>query len=565
MTRLAPTLTPVRSWDGPIEDHPICRGAFAGLVFSGSRALLGELPGEMTADTPFKFALIDPRLSDEADFARSRGMPLPMWGVRGLEPTDGVCFVLSDRAHPAVAALEARGAEGGRHFVIAAELWKTKREDLRDRRLAALLRGIDEKGRILILGYGDQGARIAQRLRSVFDVDAGRLLIVDHGPASAERAERDGLIVVAPEAVPVDVAAVIYSPLMRYEGLYRLFSEAQAAGRLCLDNCAAAAGDRRPQFTALGSVSLDESALSAIAVEDRMLRARPHGLPIEAFIVREDLRRLRDKTVRHLHAGQRTPLRTAGARIDLSQMRPDDDLDPSTFTEARHAWVSVRDTRATAVFAAREFCRSIWPEATERLFPAPNLSCLGESTFERLLARHVHRAEIAQASQTSAQQVVLGIAAARYAARHPIIELGSALGGSALLMAAATEPRGGAVYSIDPATADRDVMRFAFQREGLVNRLHQLVMTSEEAIGRLHDLTGRAGLVFIDALHTEPAALADFRVYAPLIRRGGALLVHDVMPARFSVFRVVLEHILPDERFEIRCMVDGLAVFERRP
>ena len=121
------------------------------------------------------------------------------------------------------------------------------------------------------------------------------------------------------------------------------------------------------------------------------------------------------------------------------------------------------------------------------------------------------------------------------------------------------------MYSIDPATADRDVMRFTFQREGLIDRLEQMVMTSEEAIGRLGHLTGRAGLVFIDGLHTEAAALADFRNYAPLIRGGGALLVHDVTPARLSVFRVVLEHILPDQRFIMRCLVDGLAVFERRP
>jgi len=565
MRKIAPTPAPVQHERDPIEDHPICRGAFAALVFSGPRAVLGEVPGEMTADTAFKFALIDGRLSDETDFARSPGMPLPMWDAQRIEPTDGVCFVLSDRAHPAVAVLESQGAEEGRHFVIIGELAMKRRVDVLDQRLAALLKRIDEDGKVLILGYGDQGARIALRLRCAFGLDAGRLLIVDHGSPSAERAARDGLTVIAAEDAPAEAAAVIYSPLMRHERLYRLYESAQAAGRPWLDNSAGAAGDVPPHFTAIGDVSLDEAALGAIAVDGWTLRPRSHGLPIEAIIVRHDLRRLRGRDVPHLHAGQRAPLHTPGSRIDLSRMRDDDDLDEATFIEARHAWVSLRDTPVAPVFAAREFCRSIWPEATERIFPAQDPSCMGATALERLLARHIWRAEIAQASQTSAQQVLLGIAAAHYARREAIIEIGSALGGSALLMAAATEPEAGLVYSIDPATADRDVMRFAFQREGLIDRLEQMVMTSEEAIGRLGHLTGRAGLVFIDGLHTEAATRHDFNHYAVLVRPGGALLVHDVTPARFSVFRVVLEHILPDERFMPRCLVDGLAVFERRP
>ncbi|MDY7108575.1 MAG: hypothetical protein SYC29_08045, partial [Planctomycetota bacterium] len=168
----SPAPTPVQSFEGPLEDHPICRGAFAALVFSGSREALGELPGEMTADTPFKFALIDRRLPDEVDFARSPGMPLPMWDLRGrgLEPTDGVCFVLSDRAHPAVAALTGRGAEEGRHFVIAEDVNAKTQADTLDQRLAPLVEEIGGDGRILILGYGDQGAGIAHRLRLRVDI-----------------------------------------------------------------------------------------------------------------------------------------------------------------------------------------------------------------------------------------------------------------------------------------------------------------------------------------------------------------------------------------------------------
>src|SRR5438034_9415639 len=58
--------------------HPVCRGDFAAVVFSGRSADLGELPGEPTAHALYKFALIDPRLDRSEDFARSPVMPLPL-------------------------------------------------------------------------------------------------------------------------------------------------------------------------------------------------------------------------------------------------------------------------------------------------------------------------------------------------------------------------------------------------------------------------------------------------------------------------------------------------------
>ena len=108
--RAADTSTP-RAWRGAVENHPVCRGHFAALVFSGDADVLGELPGEMTARSALKFALPDPRLSAPADFARTPGMPLATWPQHRVLPTPGVCFVLSDRDHPALASLLAEQAE----------------------------------------------------------------------------------------------------------------------------------------------------------------------------------------------------------------------------------------------------------------------------------------------------------------------------------------------------------------------------------------------------------------------------------------------------------------------
>jgi predicted O-methyltransferase YrrM len=99
--------------------------------------------------------------------------------------------------------------------------------------------------------------------------------------------------------------------------------------------------------------------------------------------------------------------------------------------------------------------------------------------------------------------------------------------------------------------------------EGYVARLRQVVKTSDEAIDELTSLRGRAGLVFIDGLHTEAAVGADFANYAPLVRPGGCLAFHDV-DARFGgIYRAVGERVVGDARFRPLCMVDTIAVFER--
>src|SRR5690606_28501317 len=80
--------------------HAILRGEFPALVFSGDCQTLGELPGELTSATLYKFAMIDVRLDASQDFARTPHMALPLWDAGCVAPTDGVCFVLSDADHP---------------------------------------------------------------------------------------------------------------------------------------------------------------------------------------------------------------------------------------------------------------------------------------------------------------------------------------------------------------------------------------------------------------------------------------------------------------------------------
>lgn len=303
-----------------------------------------------------------------------------------------------------------------------------------------------------------------------------------------------------------------------------------------------------------------------MVVNGTQLRLRPHGLPIQsATLVREDTRRLAGLTIRHLSGGHRVIFSADRTPVDLAPPGSADRLGIDTFVELRNAYVSLRDRPDAAVFAARALCEELWPQAIARVFAARRPCDVGVTRFERIIKRHLDGAEMITASQTSAQQATIGALANHYAFKAPIVEIGSALGGSGMIMAAATDRHRPPFYSIDPETATRHVMRWAFEQQDQLDRLRQINLTSDEAIMQMRDLRGRAGLVFIDGLHTYAATAADVANYAPLVRPGGALLIHDVEPARYSVMRVVIERVLRDPAFVPKCMVDGLLVLERQP
>lgn len=72
--------------------------------------------------------------------------------------------------------------------------------------------------------------------------------------------------------------------------------------------------------------------------------------------------------------------------------------------------------------------------------------------------------------------------------------------------------------------------------------------------------------VFIDGGHTETAAQADFRGWAPWVRLGGGLFIHDVFPdpadggqAPFHIYRQALD----SGEFAERGVTDSLRILER--
>ncbi len=547
-------------------DHSLCAGGFAIAVFSGTRAIMEVLAGECTARIQRKFVLADRTLSAENDFARTSGSTLPTWPVGDVRPIKGVCFVFTTPRNPAIEALRLQGAVEGEHFILTSGLSNEATTSGLRSRLATFLSALPESPRIALLGYGQQGKRIAACLHDEFQTPIDRMYVWDSNADSVRNAVTDGLTPVDERGLIRNVEAVIATPQSAYARITAIISRAREVGVATLDNAQPQSGhqhwarsDSEFRFDQAASRALLlQGCNRELAPSDSMLKPM-----LTAHIVRIDRRKLAEVSMPHLQSGQTQSL--AAEAVSLQEKWHGDGLAQSSFQGLEQAFISLSPRAALGFFAARQLCLDIWPEATQAVFPSQHEIDLGATAFERLLKAHIDVREIVATMQTPAQRVALGVVASHYAHSRPIIEIGSALGGSMLHMAAATSdaPHSSPLISIDPDSATRDIMRFVMQREGYGERLRQIVKTSDLAVAELRELQDASGLVFIDGLHSAEAVVRDFRSYAPLVAVGGALAFHDVCPAIHSVMGAVVEHVLPDRRFLAKCLVDGLLVLER--
>jgi MMP 1-O-methyltransferase len=160
-------------------------------------------------------------------------------------------------------------------------------------------------------------------------------------------------------------------------------------------------------------------------------------------------------------------------------------------------------------------------------------------------------AEAAAGFMPAAEGRVLFDAAAAYAARGPVLEIGSYCGKSTIYLAAAARAAGQVVVTVDhhrgseehqpgweyhdpglvdPATGRLDTLpslRATLAAAGLEE--HVVVVVGRSAdVARLWGTP--LGLVFIDGGHTEAAAVTDYQGWVPWVAPGGALAIHDVFP-----------------------------------
>jgi MMP 1-O-methyltransferase len=160
-------------------------------------------------------------------------------------------------------------------------------------------------------------------------------------------------------------------------------------------------------------------------------------------------------------------------------------------------------------------------------------------------------AEAATGFMPAAEGLALYAAAARYAGRGPVLEVGTYCGKSTIYLAAAAREKGQPVITVDhhhgseenqpgweyhdtslvdPATGRLDTLphaRATLAAAGVEDDVIVVVGRSAQ-VARLWRTP--LGLLFIDGGHTDAAASTDYESWAPWIAPGGVLAIHDVFP-----------------------------------
>ena len=171
---------------------------------------------------------------------------------------------------------------------------------------------------------------------------------------------------------------------------------------------------------------------------------------------------------------------------------------------------------------------------------------------ERMTAMNaelLRAAEAATGFMPVAEGLALFDAAARYAPRGPVLEIGSYCGKSTIYLAAAARRVGQLVVTVDHHHGSEEHQpgweyhdpRLVDSGTGRIDTLPRLRATL--AAAGLEDqvvvVVGRSaavatlwrtplGMLFIDGGHTEAAAAADYEGWAPWVAPGGVLAIHDV-------------------------------------
>jgi len=160
-------------------------------------------------------------------------------------------------------------------------------------------------------------------------------------------------------------------------------------------------------------------------------------------------------------------------------------------------------------------------------------------------------AQSATGFMPTAEGLALHDAAAQYAGKGPVLEIGSYCGKSTIYLAAAARARNQQIITVDHHRGSEEHQpgweyhdpTMVDQHVGKIDTLPRLRATLANAgleddviviVGRSQALAGiwstPLGLVFIDGGHTDQAAQADYEGWARHVAPGGALAIHDVFP-----------------------------------
>jgi predicted O-methyltransferase YrrM len=121
----------------------------------------------------------------------------------------------------------------------------------------------------------------------------------------------------------------------------------------------------------------------------------------------------------------------------------------------------------------------------------------------------------------------------------PVVEIGSASGGTTIALIKAAEQVGKMVYSVDPYPEELEgvachyppglmkELKEAFRKNILNGQYSNIIQYNEDlrfCIGKIPD---GLSLVFIDGLHEYDSAMNEFVLLYPLVTPGGWVYIHD--------------------------------------
>lgn len=116
-----------------------------------------------------------------------------------------------------------------------------------------------------------------------------------------------------------------------------------------------------------------------------------------------------------------------------------------------------------------------------------------------------------------------------------ILEIGTHMGGTALLWAHIVAPYDGKVYCVDlqfegqcdfnngiPIYRNTPYEKFIVELQGDSQKL--------ENIKKIKDIVGKVDMLFIDGKHSYEGVKNDYYNYSPLVKKDGYIMIHDIVP-----------------------------------
>lgn len=132
---------------------------------------------------------------------------------------------------------------------------------------------------------------------------------------------------------------------------------------------------------------------------------------------------------------------------------------------------------------------------------------------------------IASNKRITPDDLALLIRAADACQARNILEIGSADGGSSVVLGTMAKQRGGHLTCIEPQPKGRMIGNM--KRHGL-DGFYTILQAYSPHLGEKEKLLPpEIDLLFIDGSHEIAACLADYRYFAPRVRPGGVIVFHD--------------------------------------